>query len=99
MTDEELAARLAEGAGRLLLELRHSKFLEGNTLGIVADKVANAWVASHGALPLIGPRTLPQLLSNLGAMDLVLSAQQLARLDAASALRAEESGAALAPVA
>ncbi len=63
------------------------------------DKVAIAWVASRGALPLIGPRTLSQLTSNLGAMDLVLSAQHLARLDAASALRAEVSGATLAPVA
>ena len=44
MTDEELAGRLAEGAGRLLMELRHSRFLEGATLGIVADKVANAFI-------------------------------------------------------
>ena len=44
MTDEELAGRLAEGAGRLLLELRHSRFLEGRALGIVADKVANAFI-------------------------------------------------------
>ena len=44
MTDEELAARLAEGAGRLLLELRESRFVEGRTLGCVADKVANAFI-------------------------------------------------------
>ena len=44
MTDEELAARLAEGAGRLLIELRQSRFLEGSALGIVADKVANAFI-------------------------------------------------------
>ena len=44
MTDEELAGRLAEGAGRLLLELRNSRFLEGRALGIVADKVANAFI-------------------------------------------------------
>ena len=44
MTDEELAARLAEGAGRLLMELRHSRFLEGRTLGRVGDKVANAFI-------------------------------------------------------
>jgi 3'(2'), 5'-bisphosphate nucleotidase len=44
MTDEELAARLAEGAGRLLIELRLSRFLEGRTLGCVADKVANAFI-------------------------------------------------------
>ena len=44
MTDEELAGRLAEGAWRLLMELRRSRFLEGPALGIVADKVANAFI-------------------------------------------------------
>jgi 3'(2'), 5'-bisphosphate nucleotidase len=44
VTDEELAARLADGAGRLLLELRQTRFLEGRTLGIVGDKVANAFI-------------------------------------------------------
>jgi 3'(2'), 5'-bisphosphate nucleotidase len=44
MTDEELAARLAEGAGRLLMELRESRFLEGRALGRVGDKVANAFL-------------------------------------------------------
>ncbi len=44
MTDEDLAARLAEGAGRLLLELRQSRFLEGAALGMVGDKVANAFI-------------------------------------------------------
>ncbi|MGQ0590600.1 MAG: 3'(2'),5'-bisphosphate nucleotidase CysQ [Sphingosinicella sp.] len=44
MTDEDLAARLAEGAGRLLLELRASSFLEGAALGMVADKVANSFI-------------------------------------------------------
>ncbi|WP_114951857.1 3'(2'),5'-bisphosphate nucleotidase CysQ [Sphingosinicella terrae] len=44
MTDEELAARLAEGAGRLLAELRGSRLLQGAALGHVADKVANAFI-------------------------------------------------------
>ena len=44
MTDEELAARLAQGAGRLLMELRTGGFLVGKTLGIVGDKVANAFI-------------------------------------------------------
>jgi 3'(2'), 5'-bisphosphate nucleotidase len=44
MTDEDLAARLAEGAGRLLMELRESRFLEGRALGRVGDKVANAFL-------------------------------------------------------
>ena len=44
MTDEELAARLADGAGRLLLELRRQPWLEKAVLGTIADKVANAFI-------------------------------------------------------
>ena len=44
MTDEDLAAHLAEEAGRLLLEQRHSSLLEGTALGHVADQVANAFI-------------------------------------------------------
>ena len=44
MTDEELAGRLAEGAGRLLMELRRGGQWEGPALGCVADKVANAFI-------------------------------------------------------
>ncbi|HKR25585.1 MAG TPA: 3'(2'),5'-bisphosphate nucleotidase CysQ [Allosphingosinicella sp.] len=44
MTDEELAAHLAEEAGRLLIEQRRSALLEGAALGHVADKVANAFI-------------------------------------------------------
>ena len=58
------------------------------------DQVAIAWVAQRGALPLIGPRSRAQLVSNLGAMALVLSPEQLARLDAASAPAAGQAAAA-----
>lgn len=44
MTDEDLAAHLAEEAGKLLLGQRHGSLLEGATLGHVADKVANAFI-------------------------------------------------------
>ena len=44
MTDEDLAAHLAEEAGRLLLEQRQSSLLRGSALGHVADKVANAFI-------------------------------------------------------
>jgi 3'(2'), 5'-bisphosphate nucleotidase len=44
VTDEELAAHLAEEAGRLLLEQRHSALLVGTALGAVADQVANAFI-------------------------------------------------------
>ena len=44
MTDEDLAAHLAEETGRLLIEQRTSGLLEGAALGHVADKVANAFI-------------------------------------------------------
>lgn len=44
MTDEDLAAHLAEEAGRLLLAQRHSSLLDGAALGHVADQVANAFI-------------------------------------------------------
>ena len=44
MTDEDLAAHLAAEAGRLLLTLRAGAFELNDALGIVADKVANAFI-------------------------------------------------------
>lgn len=41
MTDAELAAKLAEDAGRLLLDLRGSTGLTGKDLGNAGDKAAN----------------------------------------------------------
>lgn len=55
-------------------------------LRVSPDQVAIAWVAGRGVSPLIGPRSLEQLRSNLGATEVVLSDAQRARLDAASAL-------------
>lgn len=52
--------------------------------GASPDRVAIAWAMTHGAVPIIGPRSLDQLKSNLGAAALVLSVEQIARLDAAS---------------
>ncbi len=55
-------------------------------LGVSADQVAIAWAGTHGAVPMIGPRSLLQVTSNLGALSLELSAEQLTRLDAVSSL-------------
>jgi 3'(2'), 5'-bisphosphate nucleotidase len=44
VTDEDLAAHLAEEAGRLLLEQLRSSLLAGTALGHVADQVANAFI-------------------------------------------------------
>ncbi|MGN7714869.1 aldo/keto reductase [Agrobacterium radiobacter] len=53
--------------------------------GASPDRVAIAWAMTHGAVPIIGPRSLAQLESNIGAAALTISAEQIARLDAASA--------------
>lgn len=55
-------------------------------LGVSADQVAIAWAGSHGAVPMIGPRSLAQLTSNLGALAAELSSEQLGKLDSASSL-------------
>jgi diketogulonate reductase-like aldo/keto reductase len=41
-------------------------------------------MATRGVIPILGPRTPEQLAENLGATNVTLSAQQVARLDAAS---------------
>jgi 3'(2'), 5'-bisphosphate nucleotidase len=46
MTDEDLAARLAETAGKLLLALRESGTVEGKALGDAGDVTANAFLMS-----------------------------------------------------
>ncbi len=58
----------------------------GQEAGVTPGEIAIAWVAAKGALPIIGPRTLAQLESNLAAAKVTLSAAQIARLDAVSAL-------------
>jgi aryl-alcohol dehydrogenase-like predicted oxidoreductase len=54
--------------------------------GATPGQVAIAWVLHRGILPIIGPRTPAQLADNLAAADLVLTAEQIARLDEASAV-------------
>ena len=52
------------------------------------SQVAIAWVRQGPALivPLVGARTVEQLKDNLGCLDLTLSPEQKARLDAVSAI-------------
>lgn len=59
--------------------------LIADEMQVSPDQVAIAWIASQGALPVIGPRSLTQLTSNLGAASLTLSTAQLASLALASA--------------
>ncbi|NQD91043.1 aldo/keto reductase [Pseudomonas sp. CrR25] len=55
-------------------------------LGVIAGQVAIAWAGTHGAVPIIGPRSLAQLTDNLGALSLELAAEQISRLDTVSSL-------------
>lgn len=57
-------------------------------LGATSSQVAIAWVRAQSPAihPIIGARTVEQLTDNLGAGDLELSSDTLARLDAVSAL-------------
>ncbi|WP_413711787.1 aldo/keto reductase [Rhizobium sp. Rhizsp82] len=50
-------------------------------LATTPDRIAIAWVMTKGAIPMIGPRTLEQLKSNLASLSVALSEQQLQRLD------------------
>jgi len=54
--------------------------------GVSPGEIAVAWVAVKGSLPIIGPRTLAQLESNLAAAEVALSLEQVARLDQVSAI-------------
>jgi aryl-alcohol dehydrogenase-like predicted oxidoreductase len=56
--------------------------------GVTPAEIAIAWVAAKGSLPIIGPRTLAQLENNLGAVEVTLSSEQIARLDAVSSIPA-----------
>lgn len=46
MTDLELAKLIANGAGKLLLDLRMTGLFEGKALGEAGDRVANAFIMS-----------------------------------------------------
>jgi aryl-alcohol dehydrogenase-like predicted oxidoreductase len=85
----------AEGLGGNVFQAENSaqrtKILDtvlaiASELGVSADQVAIAWAGSHGAVPMIGPRSLTQLASNLGALAVELSAEQCNRLDTVSSL-------------
>lgn len=55
-------------------------------LGATPDQVAIAWACTRIAIPIIGPRTLAQAQSNMAALSVGLTAEQIARLNAVSQL-------------
>ncbi|HUQ58376.1 aldo/keto reductase [Lentzea sp.] len=54
-------------------------------LGTTPERVAIRWSMSKGIIPIIGPRSVDQLTSNLAAAELDLSPRQLDQLDEVSA--------------
>ncbi|EKG31819.1 Aldo/keto reductase [Pseudomonas avellanae] len=54
--------------------------------GVSASQVAIAWAGTHGAIPIIGPRSQEQIADNLRALALTLTDEQIQRLDAVSSL-------------
>jgi len=62
--------------------------------GVTVPQVALGWLLhqSHVTSVIIGTRTMEQLADNLGAVDVVLDAADLAALDAVSALPPEYPG-------
>lgn len=95
----------AEGFGGRVFQAENSiqrtKILDtvlaiAGELGVTAGQVAIAWAGTHGAVPIIGPRSVAQFNDNLGALALELSPEQIGRLDAVSSLM--PSAAARTPV-
>jgi aryl-alcohol dehydrogenase-like predicted oxidoreductase len=66
-------------------------------LGVSASQVAIAWAGTHGAVPIIGPRSQTQLSDNLDALTLSLSAEQINRLDTVSSLNSSAQARRLIP--
>jgi aryl-alcohol dehydrogenase-like predicted oxidoreductase len=66
----------------------------GDTRGVSVAQIALAWLLAKPAVMtvIIGAKTTEQLEDNLAAADLVLTSEEVARLDAVSALPAEYPG-------
>lgn len=57
-------------------------------LGVTSPQVALSWIRQKapGAIPIVGARTVDQLLDNLGCIDVTLPREAMDRLDAASTI-------------
>ncbi len=61
-------------------------FAIADEIGANPGQVAIAWVSAKGVLPVIGPRTRPQLEDNLASAALKLSEEHIRRLDEITAI-------------
>ncbi len=75
----------AESDARKTATLDTVLAIAGET-GLSPGQVAVGWALSKGVTPIIGPRTEEQIADNLRAADVALSVDQIATLDAASAI-------------
>lgn len=55
-------------------------------LNVSCAQVALQWVRARGAIPIIGARTMKQLLDNVAAYKVVLTKDHMKKLNEASAL-------------
>jgi len=55
-------------------------------IGCPPAQVALAWVRQQGAIPVLGGRNAAQIAGNIDSLEITLSAEQLARLDEATAI-------------
>jgi aryl-alcohol dehydrogenase-like predicted oxidoreductase len=82
--------RAKEGAATIPrnLEIASEVIAVAEELGCMPTQVAISWVQQgRGVIvPLVGARNLAQLEENLGALDVTLGQEHLARLDAVSAI-------------
>jgi aryl-alcohol dehydrogenase-like predicted oxidoreductase len=81
-TDEP---RRYDGVGPKANAIAREVLAVADELGATPSQVAIAWVRAQPwhTVPIVGARSQAQLLQNLGALELVLSPDQLARLEAA----------------
>lgn len=82
----DLKASVLHHGAALLDPVLDALFGVAEETGATPGQVAIAWVAARGALPVIGPRTRAQLDDNLAAVSLQLTAEQIRRLNAVSAV-------------
>jgi aryl-alcohol dehydrogenase-like predicted oxidoreductase len=87
-SDRDVRRRMPRFQGENLernLELVGALAEIADDLGATVPQLALAWVLSRGddIIPLAGPRTREQLADALGALDLELTPEQLARIDQA----------------
>jgi aryl-alcohol dehydrogenase-like predicted oxidoreductase len=87
--DDALRAKANEARGRTserALTIARTVDAVADELGVTSAQVATAWVQAqgYGMLPIVGARKVSQIADTLGAVDVVLAPEQLARLDEVS---------------